>query len=247
MSNLILGIDVGGTGIKGAIIDTVTGELISERVKIPTPPPATPNQVLEVVSQLVEILEYEGSKIGIGFPAVIKDGICCTASNIDKSWIGVDVNKLFSEGLKKDCKVLNDADAAGIAELNFGNIANSQGITILLTLGTGIGSAMFLQDQLIPNTEFGHLKFNGTIAEKYTSNKVRETKDLSYKVWGSRLSEYLSHLEMIFSPSAFILGGGVSKKLHKYEQYLKIDTPIYAATKLNNAGIIGAAKYMSQA
>lgn len=245
MGESILGIDIGGTGIKGAIVNIATGELLSDRVKIPTPPPATPQQVLEVVKMLVEELKYSGDSVGFGFPAVIKGGVCCTASNIDKSWIGLNVNDFFSEGIEKHCLVINDADAAGIAELNYGDISKSDGTVILLTLGTGIGSAMFLNNALVPNTEFGHLKFKGTIAEKYTSNKIREKEDLSYKEWGSRLSQFLNHLQLIFSPSAFILGGGVSKKMSKYEEYLELNTPIYAATKLNNAGIIGAAKNIS--
>ncbi len=247
MGKAILGIDIGGTGIKGAIVDVKTGEMLTERAKLPTPPPALPSQVTQVVKTLVDQLDYKGNLIGFGFPSIVKDGVCKTASNIDNSWIGTDLNSMFSQALGKQCIVINDADAAGIAELQFGEIGNVKGTVILLTLGTGIGSALFIDGKLVPNTEFGHLKFKESIAEKYTSNKVREVQDLSYKQFGVRLSKYLSHLEHIFSPSYFILGGGVSKKLAKYQKELDLSTPVVAATKLNNAGIIGAAYYAQEA
>lgn len=247
MDNQILGIDIGGTGIKGAVIDVTTGELITDRVKIPTPAPASPANVADVVSELVEKLDYKGDIVGFGFPAVVSHDICKTASNISKDWIGVNLIEFFSHHLDKRVTVINDADAAGVAELKFGDIKKENATVILITLGTGIGSAVFLDGRLLPNTELGFLKYDKSIVEKFASNKVREDKDLSYKEWGGRVEKVLKHIQHLFTADHIILGGGISKKFDKYKEHLE-DVPckVTPAALLNNAGIIGAACYAKQ-
>jgi len=236
-----LGIDIGGSGIKGAIINTNTGEFITERHRIETPQPATPHAIAETINEITKYFNWSG-KVGCGFPAVIQNGVIKTASNIDKSCIGIDANKLFSEVTNCDVKVYNDADAAGYAELVFGSVKNFQGLALFLTIGTGIGSALFNKGELIPNTEFGHLFLeNGLKAEKFTSDAVRKKEDLKWKEWGKRFNKYLQYLEFLFSPELFILGGGASKKFEKFSSELSIQTPIEPAKLLNNAGITGAA------
>jgi len=236
----ILGIDVGATGIKGAIVNTNKGELITERIKYPTPKPATPQAMTEVMKKLVEDFEWKGKPIGIGFPAIIKEGVALSASNIDDSWLDFPVVGFLSKKLKSPVNVVNDADAAGLAERQFG-AANTDGLVVLLTLGTGIGSAVFYNGELLPNTELGHLKYKDSVVEKYASNNARETKELSYKEWGKELNKVLNHIEFILSPDKIIIGGGISKKFHKYEDYIKCSAEVRPAEMLNNAGIIGAA------
>lgn len=237
----ILGIDVGATGIKGAIVDTEKGELITERIKYPTPKPATPEAMTEVMKRLVADFEWKGKQIGMGFPAIIKQGVCLSASNIDDSWLEFPVTGFLNKKLKCPINVINDADAAGLAEQKFGLGSEKSGLVVLLTLGTGIGSAIFLNGNLIPNTELGHLKWKDSVVEKYASNNARETKELSYKVWGKELNKVLNHIEFVLSPDHFIIGGGISKKFHKYEEYFKCSASVEPAKMLNNAGIIGAA------
>ncbi len=236
-----LGIDVGATGIKGAIIDLTKGELITDRIKYPTPKPATPDAMVKVMGQLVKDFNWEGKPIGMGFPSLIKNGVALTASNIDDKWIDFPVHKFLKKKLKCAINIVNDADAAGLAELQFGDRKNKKGIVILLTVGTGIGSAVFLNGKLIPNTELGHLFYKDGVIEDYVSNHARESKDMSYQDWGSELNLVLTHLEYIFSPDRFIIGGGISKKFHKYKQYIDITTSVEPAQMLNNAGIVGAA------
>jgi polyphosphate glucokinase len=244
MENEILGIDIGGTGIKGAIIDVQTGKLLSDRVKIPTPAPASPSSVVEVVGELLDRLKYKNDIVGIGFPAVVSHEICETASNISKDWIGVNLIEYFSHHLDKQVTVINDADAAGVAELQFGDIETKNSTVLLLTLGTGFGSAVFIDGKLLPNTELGFLKYKDSIVEKYASNKVREDKDLSYKEWGGRVSNVLNHVQHLFTADHIILGGGISKKFDKYKEYLEeVPCKVTPATLLNNAGMIGAASY----
>lgn len=237
----ILGIDVGATGIKGAIVDIEKGRLITERIKYPTPKPATPQAMTEVMRKLVEELNWKGKPVGIGFPAIIKDGLALSASNIDDSWIDFPIVGFLNKKLKCPVNVINDADAAGLAEHKFGGGATVDGLVVLLTLGTGIGSAVFHNGVLIPNTELGHLKWRDSIIEKYASNNARETKDLSFKVWGKELNKVLKHLEFVLSPDHFIIGGGISKRFHKYKEYLDCSATVEPAKMLNNAGIIGAA------
>jgi polyphosphate glucokinase len=237
----ILGIDVGATGIKGAIVDVVKGELKVERIKYPTPKPATPQAITEVMKQLIADFNWKGKAVGIGFPAIIKEGMSLSASNIDDSWLNFPIVGFLNKKLKCPVKVINDADAAGLAEKQFGGGSKKDGLVILLTLGTGIGSAIFYNGVLIPNTELGHLKWENSIAEKYASNSARELKQLSFKTWGKELNRVLNHIEFILSPDHFIIGGGISRKFPRFSEYLKTDATIEPAKMLNNAGIVGAA------
>jgi len=238
-----LGIDIGGSGIKGAIVNLETGELLTERVRLPTPEAAKPEAVARVVSDLVETLHWRGV-IGCGFPAVVRHGIALTAANIHKNWIGMDVNRLFSEATGCSTYTLNDADAAGIAEMRFGvGRENARGVVIMLTLGTGIGSAIFTDGQLVPNTEFGHLKIRGKDAEWRASDAARKRKKLTWKKYAKRLQEYLTEMENLFWPDLFIIGGGLSKQADKFLPLLEIRTKIVPAQLQNQAGIIGAALY----
>jgi polyphosphate glucokinase len=239
----ILGIDVGGSGLKGAIVNMTTGEMVTEKFRIPTPKPATPEAVAQTFKEIVAHFNWTGP-IGCGVPAIVRNGVTLSAANIDKAFIGKDVQKLFSEVSGCDVTVLNDADAAGIAELYFGAAGNQQGTVIMLTLGTGIGSALFTDGILIQNTEFGHLKFEKTIAEKYCSDGTRKKEDISWEDYGVRLNKYLQHIELLFSPDLILLGGGGSKHFSKFEKAIKLQfTKVKPAQLLNEAGIIGAAYY----
>ena len=240
----VLGIDVGATGIKGAIVDITEGDFISERIKYPTPNPSSIENVLDVIGNIIKDLEWEGKPFGVGFPSVIKGGICNTASNIDKSWIGFNLLQELRQRFTQNAILINDADAAGYAELEYGNLVDKQGIVILLTLGTGIGSAVFHDGILMPNTEFGHLNYKKSVTEKYASNKAREDKGLTWKEWGKELDAVINHINFIFSPDLFILGGGISKKYHKYNEFLRLRHKIVPAKLLNKAGIVGAALAM---
>lgn len=237
----ILGIDVGATGIKGAIVDVEEGILVTDRIKYPTPKPATPQAMTEVMKKLVEDHDWKGKPIGMGFPAIIKDGVALSASNIDDTWLDFPIVGFLNKKLKCPINVINDADAAGMAEHKFGGDAEKKGLVILLTLGTGIGSAVFSNGVLIPNTELGHLKWKDSVVEKYVSNNARETKELSYKTWGKELNRVLNHLEFVLSPDHIIIGGGISKKFHKYEEFIDCSATVAPAKMLNNAGIVGAA------
>ncbi len=248
-NNIVLGIDIGGSGIKGALVDVKTGKLVSKRIRIETPQPAYPDSVADTVDILVKEFAYEGAIIGCGFPAIIADGVARSAANIDDSWVGVDVEELLSQKTNKEVYVLNDADSAGVAEMNFGVMKNIMGVSILLTLGTGIGSALFVNGQLVPNTEFGHLylKEQKRIVEKYASNLIRKRKELSYEEWISRINKLLKHLGNIFSPSLIALGGGISKKFDEYEKHIKdFDFVVKPAALLNHAGLVGAAMYATK-
>ena len=238
----LLGIDIGGTGIKGAPVDVETGQLAGERFRIETPQPSVPNAVADVVEQIAAHFNYRGPT-GVTFPAVVKHGVTYTAANVDRAWIGTHAGELFSRHVGGPVTVVNDADAAGLAEMRFGAGKNRKGVVILLTLGTGIGSAVFLDGKLVPNTEFGHLMIRGKEAEKRASEKVREQKQLSWQQWAERLSEFLNELEKLCSPDLFIMGGGISKKAEKFFPYLKTRTEVIVvpAQMRNEAGIIGAA------
>lgn len=238
----LLGIDIGATGIKGALVDVASGELASERIKYPTPKPATPEAMIAVARQIVVDHNWIGKPVGIGFPAIIKRGVTCSASNIDQAWIGYEAQAAFSAAFETDDVVLiNDADAAGLAEMCHGYGLDRQGTVILITIGTGLGSAVFNDGTLLPNTELGHLHYKQGVYENYAANSVREEKDLKWKDWAKHLDHYLNHLNFLFSPDLILLGGGVSKKFHKYEDYLTADTEITPAKLRNNAGIAGAA------
>ena len=238
-----LGIDVGGSAIKGAIVNLLTGEFVGERYRLETSQPATVDETVDIVKKLVGHFSWKGS-VGCGFPAVVQNGVVKTASNIDKAFVGINASKLFSE--KTGCKfsVLNDADVAGFAELRFGRVTNFNGLAIFLTIGTGIGSAIFSNGKLIPNTELGHVFMkNGLKAERFTSDAVRKKENLTWDKWGKRFNDYLLYLEKLFSPEMFILGGGTSKRFDKFENQLTVTTPVSPAKLLNNAGIVGAALF----
>lgn len=242
----MLGIDIGGTGIKGALIDTKTGELLSERTKYKTPANATPKNVIDTAMQIVRDLDWVGKPIGAGCPAVVRAGITKSATNIDKSWIDYNVAEKFSKVAGAPVNLINDADAAGLAELAFGEAKGVPGVCLLISLGTGIGSAMFINGILVPNTELGMLKMKKGIAEDYATNRVREKEDMSWEEWGGYLNQYLRHLEVLFSPSKIIISGGVCKKFDKYKKYLHTEARVVPAKLLNNAGIIGAAMGMQK-
>ncbi|MGR9044706.1 MAG: polyphosphate--glucose phosphotransferase [Gammaproteobacteria bacterium] len=239
----ILGVDIGGSGIKGAIVDTATGQLVSERLRIVTPTPASPEAVAKVLARLVAHFDWKGP-IGCGFPAAIQHGIARTAANIAPSFIGTDVDKLFSEASHCPCHTINDADAAGIAEMHFGEGIGQTGVVLLITIGTGIGTVFFTGGQLLPNTELGHMYLkNGLKGEHYASDAVRKNEDLGWKRWGKRLNEYLTQMEALFWPDLIILGGGASKKFDKFQEQITVKAPVKPAAFLNQAGIVGAALY----
>jgi polyphosphate glucokinase len=231
----VLGIDIGGSGIKGATVDTSTGELTQERLRIETPQPAKPEGVAEVVASIVKHFGWSGP-VGITFPGVVVEGEVRTAANVHHSWIGVDAARLFG-----GATVRNDADAAGLAEMTFGEGRDKKGTVIMLTLGTGIGSAVFVDGRLVPNTELGHLEIRGKEAEHRASDRVREEHGLDWEKWAGHLEEYLRHVEMLFSPSLLILGGGVSRKAAKFLPHIHLDTQVVPAALQNEAGIVGAA------
>jgi polyphosphate glucokinase len=234
------GIDIGGSGIKGAIVDLRTGELLTERRKYATPRPSTPDAVAEMVARLVTEAGWTGL-VGATFPAVIKNGIALTAANVDKSWIGTDADAVFTKATGCDVTVLNDADAAGLAEVRYGAAKGVPGVVILLTFGTGIGSGLFLDGQLVPNTELGHLELDGQDAEKRAAASAKENEGLSYKQWAKRVQRYLAHVEELFNPDQFVLGGGVSKAAGKWVPLLELRARVKPAELMNNAGIVGAA------
>jgi polyphosphate glucokinase len=236
----VLGIDIGGSGIKGAPVDPESGTLVGERFRIPTPQPAKPADVAEVVGQIVRHFGWSGP-VGATFPGVVVDGTVHTAANVHKSWIGTDAAKLFGEATGQPVTVLNDADAAGVAELRFGAGKGRAGTVVLLTFGTGIGSALFRDGLLVPNTEFGHLEIRGKDAEKRAADSVRELHDLSWGKWAGRVDEYLEHLVGLLAPALVIVGGGVSRKADKFLPLIDLDTELVAATLQNEAGIVGAA------
>ena len=236
----ILGIDVGGSGIKGAPVDIETGRLVAERLRIKTPKNGEPEPIAEVVKQIAQSFNWNGP-IGIGFPAPIKGGVTLMAANVSEKWVGTNADDLFTRITGCDCTMINDADAAGLAEITFGAGRGQPGTVIMLTLGTGIGSAIFYSGQLIPNTEFGHMEMDGEDAEFRASDAARQREDLSWKKYAKRLNKYLQALEKLFWPNLFIIGGGISKESEKFLPLLTIDTHIVPAQLLNEAGIVGAA------
>ncbi|WP_237202528.1 polyphosphate--glucose phosphotransferase [Rothia endophytica] len=249
-NDLAIGIDIGGTGMKGGVVDTRTGNLVGERFRIPTPQPATPEACATVVREIVDELQGRelapapDSAIGIDFPAVVKNGVTLSAANVDESWVGADLEGIMSAALDgRKVYALNDADAAGLAEAIYGQGRDKPGLIAVITLGTGIGSALIINGQLVPNTELGHLEIDGHDAETQASARARETHELSWKKYGKRLRRYFTHVEMLFTPDLFIIGGGISKNPEKFLPYFEEDvrTPIVMAELRNNAGIVGAA------
>lgn len=237
----VLGIDIGGSGMKAAVVDTSTGEFVTDKHRIETPQPATPAAMAEVARQLATHFEWSGP-IGVGFPGVVQGGFIRTAANLDKDWIDVDGDAVFTQACGCDVAMINDADAAGLAEARFGAGKDVPGVVILLTLGTGIGSAILVDGTLVPNTEFGHLVLDGKIAEDRASSRAKEELGLSYKAWSKELTVVLQEMEKLFWPNLFILGGGISKSFDKFGDRLEsVRTKVVPAEGLNRAGIIGAA------
>ena len=236
----ILGIDVGGSGIKGAPVDTETGQLLAERIRIKTPKNGEPEPIAEVVNQIAQSFNWK-APIGIGFPAPIKGGVAMMAANVSEKWVGTNADALFTKITSCDCTMINDADAAGVAEMSFGAGRGNYGTVIMITLGTGIGTAIFHRGQLLPNTEFGHLEIDGEDAEFRASDAARQRDDLSWKKYAKRLNKFLGTMERLFWPNLFIIGGGISKESEKFIPLLTIDTHIVPAQLLNEAGIVGAA------
>jgi polyphosphate glucokinase len=236
----ILGIDIGGSGIKGAPVDIEKGVLVAKRYRLPTPEPSVPEAVGDAVAEVVRHFEWTGP-VGCTFPAVIRDGVAYSAANVDKAWINTDGELLLER--KTGCPVVlvNDADAAGMAEMEFGAGKGRTGVVIVLTFGTGIGSAIFVNGRLVPNTELGHLEIRGQDAENRASDRIRQKQKLSWKKWASRVDEVLGRIELLFSPDLFIIGGGVSKKHEKFLHRLNTQAQIVPAQLLNEAGIVGAA------
>lgn len=237
----ILGVDIGGSGIKGAPVDIRHGKLLAKRVRIATPDPPTAKRVAQVVNEIAKFFDWQG-KLGIGFPGIVKEGRILTAANMHESWVHVNAEQLFAARTQCECKLINDADAAGLAEMRHGAGKGRMGKVLMLTFGTGIGSALFLDGKLVSNTEFGHLQLRGKIAEARASDRARAEKKLSWKTWGKRVAEYLAHLELLFSPELFIIGGGASKDFDLFKKSFKrIHAEIVPAQHGNTAGILGAA------
>jgi len=243
------GIDIGGSGIKGAPVDLAAGEFLAERLRIATPSPSTPDAVADVVAKIVESFGATGGTgpIGVTFPAVIQHGVARTAANVDKSWIDTDVDALLTKRLGRPVQVVNDADAAGFAESRFGAAKGVQGVVFMATLGTGIGSALIHNGVLVPNTELGHLEIGGKDAETRAADSVREAEGLSWEDWAKRLHRYFRAIEDLLWPDLFVVGGGVSKKSEKFLPLLELRTPIVAAGLRNDGGIIGAALLAAEA
>lgn len=236
-----LGIDVGGSGVKGAIVDTLSGKLLSERIRIATPQPSTPEKIAAVVKELVDRLDYSGP-VGCSFPTVVVDGKARTAGNIDKSWRGTQVDELFQQSTGLRFVVQNDADVAGIAEMTLGAGRGLTGTVIMITIGTGLGSGVFHDGMLVPNIELGRMPGNdGEPIEFYAGDKARKASELSWAEWGVRFNYFLRRAARVFTPEHFIIGGGASKKLDRFADQLKVDAAIHVAHFRNNAGIVGAA------
>jgi polyphosphate glucokinase len=236
----VLGIDVGGSGIKGAPVGLEKGTLNADRFRLPTPQPATPKAVKQTIKSIARHFNWKG-EIGIGFPAAIKHGIVSTAANIDNSWIGTNIAQLIHTETGCNTHAVNDADAAGLAEMAYGGGKGYNGVVMVITVGTGLGTALFSNGVLIPNTELGHIKMYNMDAEQYASDAVRKKEDLSWKKWAMRFNEYLFELEKLIWPDLIIIGGGISKKKEKFFSFLATNAQIIPAQLQNEAGIIGAA------
>jgi polyphosphate glucokinase len=241
----VLGIDIGGTGIKGALVNLGTGEFMVERVRLLTPSPARPQAVAGVVGQVIDQIGANGP-VGLTLPAVVTGGVVRTAANIDKAWLNIDAVELFGRATGRPVAVVNDADAAGIAEVRFGAGAGRKGVIIVVTLGTGIGSGLFIDGTLVPNTELGHLHLHHGDAEVWASDSARERDDLSWEQYAQRLQQYLEVVQRLFWPNLIIIGGGISKKADKYLPLIKVDTEVVPAGLQNDAGIVGAAMFAPQ-
>ncbi len=236
----VFGIDVGGSGIKGAPVDTETGELVAERIRVKTPRPATPKAIVATAVEVVRRSGWDGP-VGCGFPAVVKDGVVLTAANIDKAAIGFDLQGRLEQELGNPVRMINDGDAAGLAEMRWGAGRGIEGVVLMLTLGTGIGTSLFVEGRLVPNTELGHIEIQGKDAEHRASDSARKRDDLSWREYAERLDEYLHRIEDLLWPDLIVIGGGISKKSEKFLPHLTARTKIVPAQMLNEAGIAGAA------
>ncbi|MDF9716641.1 ROK family protein [Nocardioides sp. ChNu-153] len=253
--DLPLGIDFGGSGIKAAPVDLDSGEFAAERVRIPTPEASTPANVTAVLEQLAESFPASDAPVGVTVPGIVRHGVIGSAANIDQSWIGTDAAAVFGDALGRPVHVLNDADAAGLAEVRYGAAKGHDGVVLVTTLGTGIGAAIVHDGVLVPNAELGHLWIDlgegsdprAVHAESWTANSAREREDLSWEEWAGRLTVFYRTLERLFSPDLFVVGGGVSKKADKFLSHVDVDTPLVPATLRNSAGIVGAALAASRA
>ena len=236
-----IGIDFGGTGIKGAPVDLDRGDFAHDRVRIDTPKPASPQAVAAVFEQIVGSFPSSSTPIGVTVPGIVQRGVVLSAANIDKSWIREDADAIFTEALGREVHVVNDADAAGLAEAEYGAAKGRQGLVMLITLGTGSGSALIYDGVLVPNSEMGHLELDGEVAEVRAATSAREREDLSWKDWSKRLTTYFRHLERLFTPDLFVVGGGVSKSWDKFGHLIEVETELVPAKLENRAGIVGAA------
>jgi len=242
MAKKAIGIDIGGTGIKGALVDVRTGTLLSERLRYATPEGGSPKEIAAVLRDLISHLpKASGLPVGICFPAVVKDGVTKSAANVSKEWIDLDADRLFEKELKRTVHVLNDADAAGLAEAKFGAARNAKGLVVVVTLGTGIGTALIYNGKLIPNAELGHLEIDGVDYESKAAYSAKEREGLSWEQWAQRLQKYFEKLEAYLTPDLFIVGGGVSREHEQFLPLIKLKTKVVPATSRNSAGILGAA------
>jgi len=236
----VLGVDIGGSGIKGTVVDTETGSLLAPRIRIATPSPSKPNKVADVVAEIVGHFKWKGP-VGCGFPAIVQNGVTMSAANVHKKWVGTNAEELFTKATGCPFRVVNDADAAGLAEMKFGAGRDRDGVVLIVTIGTGLGTALFTDGHLLPNAELGHIEIDCDDAELMASDAVRKRDNLSWKEWIKRFDKYLCQLERLLSPDLIILGGGVSKKSEKFLPYLTVRTEVVPAQLLNEAGIVGAA------
>ncbi|NJB72615.1 polyphosphate glucokinase [Saonia flava] len=237
----VLGIDIGGSGIKGALVNALTGEMISERYRIPTPPSRKPKEMAKVVNKIVKHFNYNGP-VGVGFPTLVKHGVCKSSGNLHKKWLGVNVKELFSEYTGLPVTVINDADAAGYATMNYGVGKGKMGLVVMITIGTGLGSGAFMDGELLPNFELGQIPYKKySKIELWAAGSAMERENLSYKKWGKRFNKFLEYVELLIAPDLIIIGGGASKDFKEFEECITIETPVIPAELRNHAGIIGAA------
>lgn len=249
MAKVAIGIDIGGTGIKGALVDVKKGELAGERLRVETPAGGRPDDIALVVKELIAVLDPNGSAtaIGICFPAVVQHGVTKSAANVSKEWIGLDADELFTKVIGKPVHLINDADAAGVAEMKFGVGKKAKGLVLMTTLGTGIGTALFMDGRLVPNTELGHLEIDGVDYETKAAFSAKERENLDWAGWAARLQTYYTRVENLFTPDLFVVGGGVSKEHEDFLPLLKLRTEIVPAKLKNTAGIVGAAMVANKA
>lgn len=237
----LLGIDIGGSGMKAALVNAETGEMLTERHRIPTPSSKKPKDMAKVIKQLADHFEYQGP-VGCGFPTIVKNGVCTSPGNLHKSWVGINIEELFTKASGREITVINDADAAGYASMNYGVGKGKEGLVVFVTVGTGLGSGAFFNGKLLPNFELGQIPYKKyDKIEQWASSRAREQEELSYDKWGKRFNKFLGLVELLINPDLIIVGGGISKKWSEYEHRIKIDTNVIKAELMNHAGIIGAA------